>query len=74
MKTIVIENIDYSIITPIVSKEPPSVFLYLSSKKGKSEDTIPQTLKIEVNDSSINTFLKTLNDIQVEVDRLLNIQ
>ena len=75
MRTVVIENVDYSIITPIVSTKAPSVLLYLQSpKKNKSGDENSQELKIEVKDPSLKTFLKTLNNIQVEIDRLLNIQ
>ena len=75
MRTVVIENVDYSIITPIVSTEAPSVLLYLQTpEKNKSGDENSQELKIEVKDPSLKTFLKTLNNIQVEIDRLLNIQ
>ena len=75
MRTVVIENVDYSIITPIVSTKAPSVLLYLQSpEKNKSGDENSQELKIEVKDPSLKTFLKTLNNIQVEIDRLLNIQ
>ena len=75
MRTVVIENVDYSIITPIVSSEAPSVLLYLQSpEKNKSGGENSQELKIEVKDPSLKTFLKTLNNIQVEIDRLLNIQ
>jgi hypothetical protein len=75
MRTVVIENVDYSIITPIISTEAPSVLLYLQpQEKNKSGDENSQALKIEAKDSSLKTFLKTLNDIQVEIDRLLNIQ
>ena len=75
MRTVVIENVDYSIITPIVSTKAPSVLLYLQSpEKNKSGDENSQELKIEVKESSLKTFLKTLNNIQVEIDRLLNIQ
>ena len=75
MRTVVIENVDYSIITPIISTEAPSVLLYLQPhEKNKSGDENSQALKIEAKDSSLKTFLKTLNDIQVEIDRLLNIQ
>ena len=75
MRTVVIENVDYSIITPIVSAKAPSVLLYLQSpEKNKSGDENSQELKIEVKESSLKTFLKTLNNIQVEIDRLLNIQ
>ena len=75
MRTVVIENVDYSIITPIISTEAPSVLLYLQpQEKNRSGDENSQALKIEAKDSSLKTFLKTLNDIQVEIDRLLNIQ
>ena len=75
MRAVVIENVDYSIITPIVSTEAPSVLLYLQSpEKNKSGYENSQALKIEVQDTSLKTFLKTLNNIQVEIDRLLNIQ
>ena len=75
MRTVVIENVDYSIITSIVSTKAPSVLLYLQSpEKNKSGDENSQELKIEVKESSLKTFLKTLNNIQVEIDRLLNIQ
>ena len=77
MKIITVKNIDYSILTPIASNSAPSVLIHLSPdrvKNGRGNDETEQPFKIETTNSSLKTFMTTLNTIQVEIDRLLNIQ
>ena len=77
MKTIAVENVDYSILTPIASNGVPTILMCLSHdtvKMEKERNKTGPSLKIETTDSSLETFMMTLNTIQSEIDQLLNIQ
>ena len=78
MKKVIVTTVDYSILVPIAGGGDASVLFHLSSEEarrgGGEEDGDNLPLKVETTNSSLKTLMKTLNSIQVEIDRLLNIQ
>merc|ERR1712062_559137 len=80
MKKVIVTTVDYSILVPMAGDgDSASVLFHLSSKEARGGrkgdgDNLELPLKVETANSSLKTLMKTLNSIQVEIDRLLNIQ